>query len=49
VSYEHPPFREAGKASICVHVVADEVVDVSYVTPRSVLVAFLPGKITVIG
>jgi hypothetical protein len=47
VSYKHPPFRQAGKASIHVDVVADEVVDVSYVAPRSVLAAFLPGKLSV--
>jgi hypothetical protein len=48
VSYNHLPFRQAGKASIHVTVAAGEVVHVSYQAPRSVLVAFLPGKLTVI-
>lgn len=48
VSYKHVPFRQAGKASIHVNVGAGEVVHVSYQSPRSVLVAFLPGKLIVI-
>jgi hypothetical protein len=48
VSYKHPPFNQAGKASIDLDVAANEVVDVCYQAPRSVLVAFMPGKLTAI-
>lgn len=47
VSYKHLPLRQAGKASIHVDVATNKVVDVSYHAPNSVLVAFLPGKLTV--
>lgn len=47
VSYRYLRLSRAGKASILVDVAADQVVQVSYRAPRSVLVAFLPGKLAI--
>jgi hypothetical protein len=45
VSYRYLHLAHAGKASIAVDVAGNQVVPVSYRAPRSVLVAFLPGKL----
>jgi hypothetical protein len=47
VSYPYLRLSEAGNASISIDVAPDEVVQVSYRAPKSVLVAFLPGRLTV--
>lgn len=47
VSYQYLRLPRAGKASIQVDVAPDQVVQASYQAPKSVLVAFLPGKLTV--
>jgi hypothetical protein len=47
VSYPYLRLSRAGKASILVEVARNQVVKASYRAPRSVLVAFLPGKLTV--
>jgi hypothetical protein len=47
VSYRYLRLSHAGNASIPVDVAAGEVVQVSYRAPRSVLVAFLPGKLAI--
>jgi hypothetical protein len=47
VSYRYLRLSRAGKASIVVDVAANQIVQVSYQAPRSVLVAFLPGKLTI--
>ncbi len=47
VSYQYLRLSAAGRASIDVVVPPDQVVRVSYQPPKSVLVAFLPGKLTV--
>jgi hypothetical protein len=47
VSYPYLRLSRAGKASVLFDVAPDQVVRASYRTPRSVLVAFLPGKLTV--
>jgi len=46
VSYRYLHLSRAGKASIQVDVAENQVIQVSYRAPRSVLVAFLPGKLT---
>jgi hypothetical protein len=46
VSYKYLGLAQAGKASMEIEVVPDQVVRVSYQTPVSVVVAFLPGKLT---
>jgi hypothetical protein len=46
VSYRYLRRPEAGKASITVDVAGNQVAHVSYRAPRSVLVAFRPGKLT---
>jgi hypothetical protein len=46
VSYRYLHLSRAGKASILVDVAENQVIRVSYRAPRSVLVAFLPGKLT---
>jgi hypothetical protein len=46
VSYRCLHLSRAGKASIQVDLAESQVVQVSYQAPRSVLVAFLPGKLT---
>ena len=47
VSYQYLWLATAGRASLPVDVAPDQVVRVSYRAPRSVLVAFLPGRLTV--
>jgi hypothetical protein len=47
VSYRYLRLSAAGNASLDVDVAPHQVVQVSYRAPRSVLVAFLPGKLTV--
>jgi hypothetical protein len=47
VSYRYLRLSAAGTASADVDVPPDQVVQVSYQAPKSVLVAFLPGKLTV--
>jgi hypothetical protein len=47
VSYPYLRLSRAGKASIQVDVAPDQVVQASYQAPKSVLVAFLPGKLTI--
>jgi hypothetical protein len=46
VSYRYLGRPEAGKASISVDVAENRITHVSYRAPRSVLVAFRPGKLT---
>ena len=46
VSYRYLGRPQAGKASISVNVAEDQIAHVSYRAPRSVLVAFRPGKMT---
>jgi hypothetical protein len=48
VSYRYLRLSRAGKASILVDAAANQVVQVSYRAPRSVLVAFLPDKLTIV-
>jgi len=45
VSYPYLRVSHAGKASIVVDVPENQVVQVSYRAPRSVLVAFRPGRL----
>jgi len=47
VSYAYLCLSRAGKVSIPVDVAPNQVVKASYQAPRSVLVAYLPGKLTV--
>ena len=47
VSYHYLRLSAAGKASLDVDLAPHQVVQVSYRAPKSVLVAFLPGKLTV--
>ncbi len=47
VSYRYLRLSAAGSASVDVDVPPDQVVQVSYQAPKSVLVAFLPGKLTI--
>jgi hypothetical protein len=47
VSYPYLRLSRAGLASIQLDVAPDQVVQASYQAPKSVLVAFLPGKLTV--
>ena len=47
VSFRYLRMPDAGKASICVDVASEQVVRVSYRAPRSVLIAFRPGKLAV--
>lgn len=47
VSYRYLRWSAVGRASIDVDVAPDQVVKVSYRAPKSVLVASLPGKLTV--
>jgi len=47
VSYQYLRLSLAGKASIQVDVAPKQVVQASYQAPKSVLVASLPGKLTV--
>jgi hypothetical protein len=47
VSYRYLRLSTAGKAAISVDVAENEVVRVCYRSPNSVLLAFLPGKLTV--
>jgi hypothetical protein len=47
VSYPYLRLSQAGKASALLDVAPDQSVQVSYQAPKSVLVAFLPGKLTV--
>jgi hypothetical protein len=47
VSFPHFPLSRAGKASVEFDVGARQVVRASYRAPRSVLVAFMPGQLTV--
>jgi hypothetical protein len=49
VSYQYLRLSAAGNASIDVDVSPDQIVQVSYQAPKSVLVAFLAGKLTVEG
>ncbi len=46
VSYRYLRFRAAGAASTTVRVDPETVVRIAYDAPRSVLLAFLPGKLT---
>ena len=46
VSYRYLGRSGAGKASISVNVAENQITHVSYRAPRSVLVAFRPGKMT---
>jgi hypothetical protein len=45
VSYRYLGLSQAGKASISVDVAENRITQVSYRAPRSVLVAFRPGKL----
>jgi hypothetical protein len=47
VSYPYLRLSEAGKASAVFDVAPNQLVQASYRSPRSVLVAFLPGKLSV--
>jgi hypothetical protein len=47
VSYQYTRLSRAGKASIQFDIAPNKVVQASYQAPKSVLVAFLPGKLTV--
>jgi hypothetical protein len=47
VSYPYLRLSRAGKATVPIDVVPRQVIQVSYHAPRSVLVAFRPGKLTV--
>ena len=47
VSYRYLRLSRAGKASILFDVAPNQVIHASYRAPRSVLVAFLPGKLIV--
>jgi hypothetical protein len=47
VSYRYLRLSRAGKASALIDVAPNQVVQASYRAPRSVLIAFLPGKLTV--
>jgi hypothetical protein len=47
VWYPYLRLSQAGKVSIVVDVAPNQVVQASYRAPRSVLMAFLPGKLTV--
>jgi hypothetical protein len=47
VSYHYLRLSAAGNASLDVDLAPHQVVQVSYRAPKSVLVAFLPGKLTV--
>lgn len=47
VSYPYLRLSRAGEASVLFDVAPNQVVQASYRTPGSVLVAFLPGKLTV--
>jgi hypothetical protein len=47
VSFPHFPLSQAGKASAEFDVVPNQVVRASYRAPLSVLVAFMPGQLTV--
>jgi hypothetical protein len=45
VSYRYLHLARAGQASVLVEVAEDQVIPVSYRAPRSVLAAFLPGRL----
>jgi hypothetical protein len=47
VSYRHLRLPRAGQASVKVNVAPNEVTHAFYQAPRSVLVAFLPGKLSI--
>ena len=47
VSYRYLRLSRAGKASLVIDVAPSRIVRASYRAPRSVLIAFLPGKLTV--
>ena len=47
VSYPYLRLSQAGQASAQFDVAPNQVIRASYRTPRSVLMAFLPGKLTV--
>jgi hypothetical protein len=47
VSYRYLYVSRAGKASILVDIAPNQAVQILYQAPRSVLVAFLPGKLTI--
>jgi hypothetical protein len=47
VSYRYLSLSRAGQASIKVNVAPNEVIHASYQAPKSVLVAFLPGKLSI--
>ncbi len=47
VSYPYLRLSRAGKASVAIDVSPNQVVQASYRSPNSVLVAFRPGKLTV--
>jgi hypothetical protein len=47
VSYPYLRLWEAGKASAAFDVAPNQLVQASYRSPRSVLMAFLPGKLSV--
>jgi hypothetical protein len=47
VSYRYLRGFRAGQASARVDIAPDQVIQASYRAPRSVLVAFLPGRLTV--
>jgi hypothetical protein len=47
VSYPYVRLWEAGKASAVFDVAPNQLVQASYRSPRSVLMAFLPGKLSV--
>jgi hypothetical protein len=47
VSYPYLRMSQAGKVSIPVDVAPNQVAQASYRAPRSVLMAYLPGKLTV--
>ena len=46
-SYRYLGLSRAGKASVLIDVAPNQVVQASYRAPRSVLIAFSPGKLTV--
>jgi hypothetical protein len=47
VSYRYLHLPAAGNASISVDIAPHQIVQISYRAPRSVLLAFLPGKLTI--
>jgi hypothetical protein len=47
VSYRYLHVSRAGKASVLINIAPYQVLRASYQAPKSVLIAFLPGKLTV--